>query len=63
MRKNINLYLNQDVKNNVLDIAKEIEEEYKNVEPDKKKIQKLIYKQFMIGMYLNTGNVRRYNQY
>lgn len=63
MARNINLYLNQDIKNNIVDIAKQIEEENKNIEPDKKKIQNLMYKQLMVGMYLNTGNIRQYNPY
>lgn len=63
MGKNINHYLNQDIKNNVIDIAKQIEEENKNIEPDKKKIQNLMYKQLIIGMYLNTGNTKQYNLY
>lgn len=63
MARNINLYLNQDIKNNVIDIAKQIEEENKNIEPDKKKIQNLMYQQLIKGMYLNTGNFRQYNLY
>lgn len=63
MARNINLYLNQDIKNNVIDIAKQIEEENKNIEPDKKKIQNLMYQQLIKGMYLNTGNFRQYNPY
>lgn len=63
MARNINLYLNQDIKNNIVDIAKQIEEENKNIEPDKKKIQNLMYQQLVKGMYLNTGNFRQYNLY
>lgn len=58
-----NLMLNQDIKKDVIDIAKQIEEENENIEPDKKKIQKLMYQQLIKGMYLNTGNFRQYNPY
>jgi hypothetical protein len=58
-----NLILNQDIKKNVIDIAKQIEEENENIEPDKKKIQNLLYQQLIKGMYLNTGNIRQYNPY
>ena len=63
MARNINLYLNQDIKKNIVDIAKQIEEENKNIEPDKKKIQNLMYQQLIKGMYLNTGNFKQYNLY
>lgn len=63
MMKNENLYLNSNIKQNIIDIAKQIEEEQNNIEPDKKKIQNLMYQQMIKGMYLNTGNFRQYNPY
>lgn len=58
-----NLCLNDDIKKNIIEIDKEIEEEKNNIEPDKKKIQNLLYQQLIKGMYLNTGNIRQYNPY
>ena len=63
MTRNVNQYLNNDIKKNIIDIAKQIEEEKNNVEPDNKKIQNLMYQQLIKGMYLNTGNFRQYNPY
>lgn len=55
--------LNYNIKNEVVDIAKKIDEEKQNVQPDEKKIATLMYQQLIKGMYLNTGNIRNYNPY
>ena len=50
-----------DVMKNVIETNKEIQQERENPEPDKKKLRKLMCKQLMQGLYLNTGYNR--NQY
>lgn len=52
--------LNSDVVKDVMDITKQIEEEQKNIEPDTEKITRLLYKQLIRGMELNTGYGRNY---
>ena len=51
---------NANVVKDVMDIAKQIKEEQENVEPDNEKLAKLMYKQLVIGMDLNTGYGRNY---
>ena len=52
--------LNSDVIKDLIDINKEIENEQENNEPDSEKITKLLYKQLIRGMELNTGYGRNY---
>jgi hypothetical protein len=52
--------LNSDVIKDLIDISKEIENEQENNEPDSEKITKLLYKQLIRGMELNTGYGRNY---
>ena len=59
-RYNNIMSLNSDVVKDVMDITKQIEEEQKNIEPDAEKITRLLYKQLIRGMELNTGYGRNY---
>lgn len=59
-RYNNMMSLNSDVVKDVMDITKQIEEEQKNIEPDAEKITRLLYKQLIRGMELNTGYGRNY---
>ena len=52
--------LNSDVIKDLIDINKEIENEQENNEPDSEKITKLLYKQLIRGMELNSGYGRNY---
>ena len=55
--------LNSDVVKDVIDITKQIEEEQNNNEPDNEKITRLMFKQLIRGMELNTGYRRNYKPY
>lgn len=52
--------MNSEVVKDVMDITKQIKEEQENIEPDTEKITKLLYKQLVRGMELNTGYGRYY---
>lgn len=50
-----------DTAKDIMKIAEEIEQEKENIEPDKQKIQKLVYRQFMTGLNMNINTRRNYN--
>ena len=50
-----------DTAKDIMKIAEEIEQEKENIEPDKQKIQKLVYRQFMTGLNMNVNTRRNYN--
>lgn len=50
--------LSKETIKNVMTIAEKIEDEKKNVEPDKDKLAKLTYQQLMVGMGLFANNGR-----
>ena len=54
-------YIYSDTAKDIMKIAEEIEQEKENIEPDKQKIQKLVYRQFMTGLNMNISTRRNYN--
>lgn len=50
-----------DTAKDIMKIAEEIEQEKENIKPDKQKIQKLVYRQFMTGLNMNISTRRNYN--
>ena len=55
--------INPDAAKKIMKIAKELEDEKQQIIPDEEKMKKLVYRQFMAGMEINTGQGRNYKLY